>query len=868
MTEYGPSGCARVFPKLLFRQVCLLAFLFGVIAWRMPGPGLLALALLFLVDWPRGRVLVHFFFLLLCFAVGCVYCGARENTRPAQARWLTSFHNDENDWREHRRKRSKGIMVRATVDSVAPLPQNRMRVLLRNVHPVSEPGDSREEAGQDGLFVWNWSQPTFSPLPGQSVRGSFRFARIAGSANPGAFDLEEYWGDQNAWWRAKNPKNDAGLELSGEPDLPALWRDRLRRNFLRSLPQKGGHLSEGAAFLPALVFGDRSLLPPEQADLVNRSTLAHSLALSGLHMGYCLAIGYALSLLLTRLAPSVLLRAPRQLLAMLLALPFGLAYLWIGQASVSLQRAGLMLVFWALLLLWRRPRVFLDGLLAAVGVLILLDPVLVFDIRLQLSALCVCVIALSLPLAESLLKFRDRPAGRSLAGRMARRFGRALFFLCYVSLVIQIALYPLLARTFGQLGLLFPLNVLWLPALGFVVMPFTFLGTVFAAIGAGKLASLALEVAAWPCGMLLRLLAYLESSGFLLSPTVMRPHWLFMAGYWLLCLALPGLWVAWRGRKAGEPGKRPSLAKLATMAATGAILLASPVLGKAFEAMARGYSVRLTVIDVGQGQSILLEWGNALSRRRALVDGGLLNDYFDAGKSIVEPVLTDNALPRLDAVICTHPDADHLGGLIRVLSDFSVELYAGNGRKAEGGLGAALENALRQSGVAEAALRAGDRIHLDREGGVYLEVLWTPEPGGPSGKIRGNNSSLVLRLVWQGRPLALLCGDIERSGLKALMKNYGGPELKAQVVVVPHHGSAGSMHEAFYEQVSPDLALVSCSFDNPWRFPSLGVRKALEKMQIPMFSTAERGRILVEWQQPGAQPRVDFARKGGVSAAF
>ena len=866
MTEYRPSGCERVFPKLLFRQTCLLAFLFGAIAWRLPGPGLLGLALLFFVDWRGGRPLFRLLFLLLCFMVGGLYCAARESHRPVESKWLVSFLNAEQDWREHKRNRSKGVLVSATVDSVTPLPQNRMRVLLRDVRPASGPAAGDREIMADGLFVWNWSQPEFHPLPGQSVKGYFRFSRIVGSANPGAFDLEKYWGDQNAWWRARNPKTDVGIELSGPPGLPALWRDRLRRDFLNALPRDGKGFSEGAAFLPALIFGDRSFLSPEQADLVSRSTLAHSLALSGLHMGYCLAIGFALSLAVTRIVPSVLLRVPRQLLAMLLALPFGVAYLWIGQAPVSLQRAGLMLVFWALLLFRRRPKVFLDGLLAAVAVLILMDPVLVFDIRLQLSALCVSVIALSLPLAENMLE-RLKKRDRGFASGMTLGFGRALFFLFYVSLVIQIALYPLLARAFGHLGFLFPLNMIWLPVLGFVVMPFAFLGTVFAAIGAGDLARLALNIAVWPCEQLLGLLNYLESAGLLFSPTVMRPHWLFMAGYWLLCLGLPGLWLAWAARKNGLSGKRPSLRKMVAMSAVGVALLASPLAVKALDALVYGYSVRLTIIDVGQGQSVLLEWGNALSRDRALVDGGMYNAYFDAGKSIVAPVLTDNALPRLDAVICTHPDADHLGGLIHVVSEFSVKTYAGNGRKAEGELGEALEKALRKSGLAESDLKAGDVLYLDRHNDLRLEVLWPPGPleqgelSQQSNKPHGNNASLVLRLVWQGRPLALLCGDIERAGLKALADMHGELELAAQVLVVPHHGSSKSVYEPFYEKISPDMALVSCSFDNPWRFPSLEVKKAMEEMDIPMFSTAGSGRILVEWPGPDLPPDVDFARK-------
>lgn len=646
----------------------------------------------------------------------------------------------------------------------------------------------------------------------------------------------------------------------------------------------GGSLSGGAAVLPALVFGERSFLGRESSELLARSTLAHSLALSGLHLGYVVLAGWALAYVLGLCRPLLWHRLPRLQLALYLALPLTGLYLWLGRMPLSLLRAACMLFFWVLLLVRERPKIILDGLCAAVGVFLLVNPLAIFDLSLQLSVLSVVVIGLCLPGVDALSRrlVPDRPyvygpvedptlveSLRNWVRDLPRNSLRGLVILLTMSLCIQTALLPLTLPAFGLAGLCFPLNALWLPVLGVLVMPAAFAGLLLSSLGLEVPARLALQLAALPCEELLALLRGLDASGLLVAPLMPRPHWLSGAGFWLLCLVVPGMFrIAARRPLPERTLLRPLFGGRrlgAALAALGLLLLLLPP-ALVLQADSR-QGVRLRLVDVGQGQAVLVEWsglegqGGPLSGRALVDGGGFAGSDFDVGRNLLVPILSNEALPRLEAVIASHPDTDHLGGLVYLLEHASVGNYWTNGGRPTPALDRRERRALRRSGLARGVLKAGDVVPLGP--GLCFEVLWPDASARPlaglTGEEKGNNASLVLRLVWQGQPLALLCGDAEIPALQAMTRS--GLSLRAQVLILPHHGAASALLPAFYEAVRPTAALASCGYANRWGFPSPRVRAALQALDIPLHSTAARGQIRVDWHAPTAAPELRFTRE-------
>lgn len=946
-------------PFLLFRQTALLCALAGMLTAFTPWPALAFFLLLCLYNLPRRPRLPLLLILCGAFALGAAYAQFRAIEEPLPPPLLRQVAEryllPQTD-----RAALPPVFVRATVASPTVLPDGRIRATLEGVTLEQEGADGSVRESYHGKILWIWHEPRGFVQAGDSLHAQVTITPLRGLANPGTWDTKEYWNLQGVFFRATSNAKAAVhvqrpafglsplyktlyarflLALPAEDGTPlrqlaattnatphthpllreyAALRPRAMENAGKpegigpqesggSLPASSLRPSPGAGLLPALLFGDHSFLSQEQTDRIARSTLAHSLALSGLHLAYAVILGMGCAQTLGFFAPRLWIRWRRQTVALICAVPFALAYLWLGQAPLSLLRAACMLFFWVLLIFLHRPKVLLDGLLAAMAVLALFDPAALANLGLQLSALSIVVIALCLPLvrrATDALCAPKRPAvlpkgaaDQPSPGRV-RRVTRGAITILLLSLCIQVALLPLVVSAFGTVGLWFPLNVVWLPVLGALVMPPAFAGLVAAACGLTGTAHALLTLASRPCDLLLWALGFMDTHGLLLAPVVYRPGWVFWAGFWLICLYLPVWWLQ-TGETAGHSGTSPAarrhnpareptlwrqrarglfLTRGGGFLCLGAALCAGAIAWSTWWRVPPGVGLRL--LDVGHGQAVLVEWRLPEGTGRVLIDGGsLANTGASMGKIVVMPTLTAGAWPAVDGVINSHPDTDHLGGLLYVLGNLRVDAYAGNGIPPAGPMAEQERAALAASGLRQRVLSRGQTLALSEN--LLLEVLWPPPTDhAESPRKARNDASLLLRLVWQGKPLALFCGDLERPALKALMEKAGAAlsaeterpadsvpaetkkpgALHAEVLVLPHHGSHNSLLPAFYDAVSPKAALASAGFANQWGLPHAEVRAAWAARGVPLINTAEAGQISIHWTSPGEAFMLTTAR--------
>lgn len=889
-------------PALLFRQYLLLAWCAGLFASRFFWPGLTAWAILLflsLASPPRpskfsqvSRPELAAALLLLsalCFGLGLGYAQWRApGSEPGQhwPDWVLAAVTPNQESELYK----KGLRLRARVDEVRGLTDRRLQVILDQPTPLRSfedqslpdklpfPGrlvltwydsptpEARQSPSAQGNASWRGRAPLLPlsarPVPGQIIEITLRPREVRGLQNPGLWEPESYWRDRGVRLRAWTSGSDGSpLLLPGRISWPAAWREGLRQSVNASLPRLSplhypdAPIAPGADFIPALLFGDKYLQNSSQADLMARSTLAHSLALSGLHLGYVAALAYALVYAVFHFFPGLGLVLPKRRLAVAVALLPALFYVWLGGGTPSLWRAWLMLLFWGLLLFLKRPAVLLDGLLWAVFCILLFTPQAAFDLRLQLSALSIAAIALVMPWLDALsLRLHDRIlglCGSGWASRQCARLARAACVMLGISFSAQLVLMPLLVRTFGLYGLAFPLNLLWLPLLGGLVMPAALFGCAAAALHLPALAEGAFSLAALPCAWLMDRLAGLDSAGLMPALLPTRPHWLYMLGYWLILAMLPwllpSLLARLRRRCLPGKGRAPTILKPALFLLAGLLLCLAPTALRQYET-GRDL-VRLRLLDVGQGQAVLLEWPGG---GRLLLDGGGgPSPGFDVGREIVAASLTDNRPPRLEFMLASHPDLDHAGGLAFPLRHLEVGYFGDNGQDSP-----ALLGILQAKAIPRHSLKAGDSLQLAP--GLRLDILWPfPEDG-----FSGNNASLVARLAWRGRGLALLCGDVEARAQRLLLQRYTPAELAAEVLVLPHHGAAGASLPAFYEAVRPRLALASAGYGNRWFMPAARTRAALQERGIPLFSTDRLGQICLEWAgaESGGQARLKAAR--------
>ncbi|NDY58109.1 DNA internalization-related competence protein ComEC/Rec2 [Desulfovibrio sulfodismutans] len=770
-------------------------------------------------------------------------------------------------------------VVVGTAASVTPLPGDRLSVVLddpRLTTPTAkaDPKDAhvaRRPVPLPGRLLLTWDNPAWRPSPGDVLALAARVRPVTSFRNPGGFDtvfarrLEDVFfriyarGDQpilltasDSPWREVRqnvrraildavtpPPADApgAIAESGQGNAPGRTTGQARadRTPEKAVADEAGlsgtgraadapHDQDasvtpptpGGAMLLALLTGDTSALTGTDMDLVRRASLAHALALSGMHVGYVAAMVWLAIRLIGRLRPAIYLRLPRQKLVVLLAAPLVAGYVWLGGFSPSLVRAALMFGCFGALILLDRPRVMLDGLFLALAIIVAVSPLSVFDIRLQLSALAVAGLGVFWPLGQAIFDRLPLP-------EISRPAALWIFGILWTSLSAEAAILPILALEFGELSPHVYLNLLWLPVLGFVVMPLGLAGLLTSFLSPDA-AAVFYVPAAWVCDWLMGLLAWQDGLGFLDAAAVLRPLWPEIVGYFLLCSALA---VWWRKR---PDGRLPGM-----VLAVGLALLAAPGVRQAWRDLSG--EVRLTMIDVGQGQALVAE---VTGGRRILVDGGGTGfGNFDMGRAVTGPALAYGRSPELAGMILTHGHTDHAQGLIWPLSRFDVGFFAESASPDAGAPDAALTRAVAASGLAPRPLAAGDRLDLGN--GAALEVLHPP--AGFTGK--ANDASVVLRLVKNGRGLALLCGDIEKKAIRMLVAS--GRDMSAEVLVLPHHGSATSVSRAFYKAVNPRAAFISCGPGNRFRYPADKALAELARRGCPVYVTAALGAVTATW---------------------
>ncbi len=768
------------------------------------------------------------------------------------------------------------------VESVDGLYGGRLRLIVSGLRPSASSGSS-SFPDSDNIFepmsqkaVWTLQKPdeVFSagpPIPEHFYKAHLRLRLQEGFRNFNLSSPDDYWHGRGVYYRLlQGQEGLAALpvefpETSRPPEVAASsYSDLLGLSSLRrhshSLRQAlldnfatilAPETSEGRGIVFALLSGDRRYISQDTANLFSRSALVHSLALSGTHLGLASLLGAVLVFFAARLLPVAYLYLPRIKLVALCSLPFALGYLWLGGFAPSLLRAGLMMFFGAWLLLSGRLRRTEDVLILALCAICLMEPRLLFDLGLQLSVISVATIALCLPLNAPLsrLLVSETPTGET--GRVLNKVWRAVLSIMLISFSIQIVLTPISLNYFGETPLFFILNLIWLPVLGVMVLPLAFFGFCLATlalvaaphgVGGGlvvasySVASALLELAAWPCTALIQLLQSLDSMKLLASPLALRPLWQAILGFWGFLFCFVSLW-----RSGLHRDNRKALGLALTLCYA---LMLYPVFLRHWPYQRP--DVQLSLLDVGQGQSVYL---NILGRRIVCDGGGFNSPTFDTGRGILAPVLTMNAPPRLDQIINTHPDNDHLGGLLYLLRSFSVEHFAYSLPPEDKDSNEKLEAALRYNRLSPEFWRQGREILLARgaEAQYYFEVL---HPVESLSLKHPNDHSLVLRLVRQDsggkrHGLLLILGDLQRAGINHLLRS--GQDLSAEVLVLPHHGSAGSLSRDLYQRVNPRLALASTGRNNQWGFPAAGVRQALRELNIPLRYTADEGEIQLSW---------------------
>ncbi|MGQ9500480.1 MAG: DNA internalization-related competence protein ComEC/Rec2 [Anaerolineae bacterium] len=622
------------------------------------------------------------------------------------------------------------------------------------------------------------------------------------------FDYRDYLARQGIYVVMYYPRVRILAQDQGSPFWQALYefRQHVSAVITHILPEPH------AALLSAILLGERSGIPASLYAQFNATGTSHVIVISGSNIAILCGVLLAV---VTRLAG--------RRIALYVSLIGIAAYVLLAGADAPVIRAAIMGGLYVLALRFGRRSEVRTSLVLAAVLMTMVNPAWIRDPGFQLSFSATAGLIWLTPLLENVLaSWIGRLQG--VAALASGLLGDGLV----VTLAAQIATLPVTAYHFARISPVSLLtNVLIVP-----VQPLIMLS--------GALATLSGLI--WlPVGQVLGWLSWLPLT-WMIRCVESTAHIADMSGTGNLdtfgrvgvtlgtVLFVAILYLALYNRRrimfANAPGTltrlRPSTRLSLALAGIG-ILLAS----SAHFSLPDG-RLHVTFLDVGQGDAILITTPRG---SRILVDGGRAPSAVLAALGQRMPFWERT----LDWVINTHPEADHLGGLIAVLERYRVKQVLMPPVEARSTLYTAWHSTLQRLGIRPIMGQSGMRIGTSD--GVSIEVL---HPAGSPNDTRANDYSLVLRITL-GSISFLLTGDITPEVERALLDQHLA--LRATVLKVPHHGSAISSSPAFLQAVQPRIVVLSVAANNELNLPAHRALQRYQQMGIPVMRTDQNGTI-------------------------
>lgn len=531
--------------------------------------------------------------------------------------------------------------------------------------------------------------------------------------------------------------------------------------------------NETAPIAKALLLGYKQDLEGASKQAFARAGLSHIMAVSGLHVGFIIApFWFVIPFFWSKKYGRVL-----GLTGLILIL---YCYAGITGFSASVVRASVMAGLLTFGKLFNKSPNSINLTGVAAIVLLTINPAQLFEVGFQLSFSAVLIILLVLPVIQHALPYWLR----------LRWYAKPLMVII-VSIVVQLGLYPVQVFYFGEVSLISPLaNALFVPLLGLVV-PFAllcvFVSSVFPALGAW------LNV---PAEFFLIGMNRFVNFSSILDWAWMKANLpsLLLFPFWM---ALIFFIASWRTQQIRWKWLAITLLLFGVVQIEG-------IMNK-FEKP----ELKITVFDVGQGDAALVETPNG---KQILIDVGVWSPGYDSGESIILPHLKEVGIDKLEAVILSHPHADHIGGILSLINGIEIEKIYNSGYEYDSNL---YENYLalaRSKRIEIESIKAGDKIEIDPS--LLILVLG---PEGQKFNSDPNQHSIVLNIVY-GESEFLFTGDAGEDQEKRLIENYGDL-LDTDFLKVGHHGSRTSSEIEFLNKVTPEIAVVSLAERNRFKHP-------------------------------------------------
>lgn len=558
---------------------------------------------------------------------------------------------------------------------------------------------------------------------------------------------------------------------------------------------------DAAGFLMSIVTGERGHIRNEIKNAFNITGLAHVLSISGAHFGLLLfAIFRIFRMLITLLPYGVLagltLRLTLSQISALLCLPVIAFYFLLAADSFPATRSFIMITLFLAGLLIQRRGFWLNTLLLAGALIVLMQPDALLDLSFQLSFIAVLCIGAVVEKNPD-----ERPDKDGQDGFITKSLA-VLRSSLMISLAATIGTAPFVAYYFHYFSLISPITNLFItPVIGFLILPLTFISSlIYLTSGYFPFLSF-IDAATIKMLDTVRIFASPDFAGTTVPAFPPALLVSFYSGLFFLCALF-----AVKNRK--------DIMKRYIVAAAGVAVI--PFILYFIATMFVYNAMKITWLDVGQGDAAVVELPD---KKIIVIDSG--RNGYEVGE-----FLKYRGRTRIDALIISHGQSDHAGGTAYLKNNFKVLEIWDNGRN--------LYEGEILDGVMHRKLKRGDAV----EGMGYSMLALHPHDSFVSSGTGVNDDSLVLKI--QGVSSSFLfTGDIEGSGIDDII--HLGRHLKSDVLKVPHHGSRTSVSHDMTKAISPQISIISAGRGNSYGHPHTETLSSFSESRI--FRTDMDGAI-------------------------
>jgi competence protein ComEC len=682
---------------------------------------------------------------------------------------------------------AKDIIVEGVIANIPQHQQDRWRFYLdvSMAKVIDKNNTTLQEINLKGKLKLSWYHRKKSIQPvlfaGQTWRVRVRLKQPNSFMNYGGFDYEKWLFSNrvNATGYVRQSTQNRLLEASPWYSLH-YQRQKLSNKIKQLLNDEPTSDNMASAIIMALAVASRDDISEQQWALFRQTGTSHLIAISGLHIGIVAGLGYFLIAVIWWLLPFLYQKIPVRIAGAFLAISLATVYALLAGFTLPTQRSLIMVIGIVIALIQRQQLKTFNIVSIALILILLLDPFALMSASFWLSFGAVILI----------LFYVNRQ----------QRMPRFSFF--RLQLMLSLGMFPLTIFFFGSAALISPIaNLIAIPWVALIIVPLILLAMVLLYI-VPFLSAYLFQFVSFNIDYLLHLLAWLDALPF----TVIEFHSLSTPLILVMMLGLSFLFLP-----KGFPAKWLG------------VLLLIPLFLEPLPTIQQQGAFKYTLLDVGQGLASVIE-----TKHHVLIYdvGAKIGKGFDMGELVVLPFLQAKGIQKIDKMVISHKDIDHRGGATALLKAIKVDEVISS-------------NTQFLTKVKINRCLAGQKWQWDE---VTFEFIHPESDAYFSGmKISTNNQSCVLRVSNQYHSL-LLTGDIEKKVEVSLLK-MKSKQLKTEVLLMPHHGSATSSTQAFIDAVKPTLVLNSSGYYNKFKHPAEKVVQRYQHSKIPIYDTVTKGEI-------------------------